>query len=147
MGLGFLVPAFLAGMVALAIPLLVHLRHRNKEKPYRFPSLMFLEQLPIRTSARQRITDWPLLLLRALAVALLVLAFARPVFTERNASATDTRTKAVVIALDRSLSMSHSAVWPAALDSARAIVRALGGRDRVGIVFFDDAAEIAAFDR
>ena len=143
MGLGFLVPAFLAGMVALAIPLLVHLRHRNKEKPYRFPSLMFLEQLPIRTSARQRVTDWPLLLLRALAVALLVLAFARPVFTERNASATDTRTKAVVIALDRSLSMSHSAVWPAALDSARAIVRALGGRDRVGIVFFDDAAEIA----
>ena len=75
MGIGFLVPAFLAGLAALAIPLLMHLRHRDKDRPYRFPSLMFLEQLPIRTSQRQRITDWPLLLLRALAVAALVFAF------------------------------------------------------------------------
>ncbi|MEQ1691489.1 MAG: BatA domain-containing protein [Gemmatimonas sp.] len=143
MGLGFLVPAFLVGLAALIVPVLVHLRHRDKERPYRFPSLMFLEQLPIRTARRQRVTDWPLLLLRALAIALLALAFARPVFTERSAAASDTRTRAVVVALDRSLSMSHSAVWPAALDSARAVVRALGARDRVGVVFFDDAAEIA----
>ena len=67
MGLGFLVPAFLAGLAALAIPIWMHLRHRDKDAPYKFPSLMFLEQLPIRTSQRQRITDWPLLLLRALA--------------------------------------------------------------------------------
>ncbi len=143
MGLGFLVPAFLAGLAALVIPLLVHLRHRDKDKPYRFPSLMFLEQLPIRTSQRQRVTDWPLLLLRALAVALLALAFARPVFTSRASAAGDTRARAVVIALDRSLSMGHTAIWPAALDSARAIVGGLGAKDRVGIVFFDDAAEVA----
>ena len=143
MGLGFLVPAFLAGLATLIVPLLVHLRHRDKERPYRFPSLMFLEQLPIRTARRQRVTDWPLLLLRALAVTLLVLAFSRPVLTQRNAAATDTRSKAVVVAIDRSLSMGHTAVWPAALDSARAVIRALGARDRVGIVFFDDAAEIA----
>ena len=141
--MGFLVPAFLAGLAALAIPLLIHLRHKDKDRPYRFPSLMFLEQLPIRTSQRQRVTDWPLLLLRALAVALLVLAFARPVFTERVAAASDTRTKAVVIAIDRSMSMSHTATWPAALDSARAVLRALSARDRAGVVFFDDAAEIA----
>ncbi len=143
MGLGFLVPAFLAGLAALVIPLLVHLRHRDKDRPYRFPSLMFLEQLPIRTSQRQRVTDWPLLLLRALAVALLALAFARPVFTSRTAAAGDTRARAVVIALDRSQSMGHTDIWPAALDSARAIVSALGARDRVGVVFFDDAAEVA----
>ena len=86
MGIGFLVPAFLAGLAALAIPLLMHLRHRDKDRPFRFPSLMFLEQLPIRTSQRQRITDWPLLLLRALAVAALVFAFARPVLTDRAAA-------------------------------------------------------------
>lgn len=143
MGLGFLVPAFLAGLATLIIPVLIHLRHKDKDRPYRFPSLMFLEQLPIRTSQRQRVTDWPLLLLRALAVALLVLAFSRPVLTKRVAATSDTRTKALVIAIDRSMSMSHSEVWPVALDSARAIMRALGPRDRVGIVFFDDAAEIA----
>lgn len=143
MGLGFLVPAFLAGLAALAIPILIHLRHRDKDRPYRFPSLMFLEQLPIRTAQRQRVTDWPLLMLRALAVALLALAFARPVLTSRTLAASDSRAKAVVIALDRSLSMGHAAVWPAALDSARATIRALGANDRVGIVLFDDAAELA----
>ncbi len=143
MGFGFLVPAFLAGLAALAIPLWMHLRHRDKDQPYKFPSLMFLEQLPIRTSQRQRITDWPLLLLRALAVALLVFAFARPVLTRQGIAGTDTRSKAVVILLDRSASMGHTSVWPAALDSARRIISALGARDRVGVVFFDDAAEVA----
>ena len=76
--MGFLVPAFLAGLAAIAVPIVLHLRHRDKDQPHRFPSLMFLERLPIRTAQRRRITDWPLLLLRALAIALLVLAFARP---------------------------------------------------------------------
>jgi len=143
MGIGFLFPAFLAGLAALAIPLFVHLRHKDKEKPYKFPSLMFLEQLPIRTSQRQRITDWPLLLLRALAVALLVFAFARPVFTKQSIISSDARAKAVVILLDRSMSMGHSSVWPAAIDSAKKIIAGLASRDRVGIVFFDDAAEVA----
>ena len=143
MGIGFLVPAFLAGLAALAIPLFVHLRHKDKEKPYKFPSLMFLGQLPIRTSQRQRITDWPLLLLRALAVALLVAAFARPVFTRQSIVSTDARAKAVVILLDRSMSMGYTSVWPAALDSAKQIIAKLSARDRVGIVFFDDAAEVA----
>ncbi len=143
MGIGFLVPAFLAGLAALAIPLFMHLRHRDKDRPYRFPSLMFLEQLPIRTSQRQRITDWPLLLLRALAVAMLVLAFARPVFNTQSVVGADTRTKAVIVLLDRSLSMGHTAVWPTAIDSAKRVIAGLGARDRVGVVFFDDAAEVA----
>ncbi|MFO0095001.1 MAG: BatA domain-containing protein, partial [Gemmatimonadaceae bacterium] len=122
MGLGFLVPAFLAGLVALAVPLLLHLRHRDRDQPQRFPSLMFLEQLPIRTERRQRITDWPLLLLRALALALLAFAFARPVLTNRTVLGGDTRSRAVVVLLDRSLSRGYEGVWPRALDSARAVI-------------------------
>ena len=142
MGIGFLVPAFLAGLAALAIPLLMHLRHRDKDRPFRFPSLMFLEQLPIRTSQRQRITDWPLLLLRALAVAALVFAFARPVLTDRAAAGGDTRRRAVVLVVDRSLSMGYEGVWPRALDSARAVVNALGTGDRLGVVAYDDVSEV-----
>ena len=142
MGFSLLVPAFLAGLAALVIPILVHLRHRDKDRPFRFPSLMFLEQLPIRTSSRQRITDWPLLLLRLLALAALALAFARPVFMQKKTTAADTRSKAMVILLDRSMSMGHTSVWPAAIDSARRIIASLGVRDRVGVVFFDDAAEV-----
>ncbi len=85
MPIGFLVPAFLAGLAALVVPLVLHLRHRERRKPRPFPSLMFLARLPIRTERQRRITDWPLLLLRALAVALLVFAFARPFLRRHHA--------------------------------------------------------------
>lgn len=141
--MGFLVPAFLAGLVALAVPLLMHLRDRNEETPTRFPSLMFLVRLPIRTSDRRRITDWPLLLLRALAVALLVAAFARPyVGRTLDASGAD-RARAVVLLMDRSASMSHGGTWEAARDSARALLDGLRGGDHVALILFDEEAEVA----
>lgn len=143
MNLGFLVPAFLAGLAALAIPIAMHLRQRDRSTPLRFPSLMFLEKIPIRTSERRRITDLPLLLLRALAVALLVLAFARPVLRRAAGANEAERSRAVVLLLDRSQSMGHAATWPAALDSARTVVDALGADDRVAVVLVDDGVEVA----
>ena len=141
--MNFLVPAFLAGLLALAVPIAMHLRHREKGTPVRFPSLMFLEQLSIRTSKRQRITDWPLLLLRALALALLVLAFARPFAGDADAEAAADAPSTKVLLLDRSMSMGHSESWAAAIDSARRIVREAGPEDRLALVFFDDEAEVA----
>ena len=141
--MGFLVPAFLAGLAAVVVPIVLHLRHRDKDTPHRFPSLMFVERLPIRTAQRRRITDWPLLLLRALAIILLVVAFARPLWWKPalvNASAPP---KTMVLVLDRSASMSHRAVWTAAQDSVRHIVQSLGAEDRAALVLFDDQAEVA----
>lgn len=142
MGIGFLVPALLAGLGALLLPVLLHLRHKDRDRPLRFPSLMFLEKLPIRTERRQRISDWPLLLLRALLLTLLVLAFARPVLTNRTTAAGDTRTRAVVVLLDRSLSMGYTGVWPRAVDSAKAVIQRLEAGDRVAVVAYDDAADV-----
>ena len=143
MGLGFLVPAFLAGLAALMVPIYIHLRHREWEKPHRFPSLMFLRKIPIRTARRRRITDWLLLTLRALAVSLLVLAFARPFFRQDPGAIAAARSRAVVVLLDRSLSMGHRDVWPRAVDSANAVVRSLGPADRVAVIRFDEQAEVA----
>jgi hypothetical protein len=142
MGLGLLVPAFLVGLSALLVPIILHLRHRDKDRPQKFPSLMFLEQLPIRTAERRRITDWPLLLLRALALALLVLAFARPVFSRQAVAERASRSRAVVVMLDRSMSMGHRDVWLAAVDSARHVIMSLGSGDKVALVLFDDEADI-----
>lgn len=143
MPLGFLVPAFLAGLAALAIPVLMHLRQREQQRPLRFPSLMFLQRIPIRTAHRRRVTDWPLLLLRAAAVALAVLAFARPVVDRAGAAAAAMGVRTVVLAVDQSMSMGHTTVWAAALDSARAVINGLGQDDRVAIVLFDEEATIA----
>lgn len=57
MGPAFLVPAFLAGVAALAVPIVLHLRDREEGRSIRFPSLMFLERLPIHTARWQRITE------------------------------------------------------------------------------------------
>lgn len=143
MGLGFLVPAFLAGLAALGIPLWMHLRDRNESSPTRFPSLMFLTRLPIRSADRQRVTDWPLLALRALIVAVLVVAFARPYAGEPAAVVMSDRARAVVLVLDRSLSMGHGGTWNAARDSARAVLASLGADDQVAVILFDEEAALA----
>jgi hypothetical protein len=142
MGLGFLVPAFLAGLAALAVPIILHLRHRERERPHRFPSLMFLRRIPIRTARRRRITDWLLLSLRALALTLLIAAFARPFFAKQETVVAIRQARSLVVLLDRSLSMGHRAVWSAALDSARVAVNAAAPGDRVAVVLFDEEAEV-----
>ncbi|MDB4883328.1 MAG: putative rane protein [Gemmatimonadetes bacterium] len=141
--MGFLVPAFLAGLAAIIVPVVLHLRHRDRDTPHRFPSLMFIERLPIRTAQRRRITDWPLLLLRALAITLLVLAFARPLWSRPHALGASAPERTVVVLLDRSMSMGHRGVWPAALDSARRVISGLAPTDRVALILFDDHADVA----
>lgn len=139
--MNFLVPAFLAGLAALVVPLVLHLRHRDRDRPQRFPSLMFLEQITIRTEQRQRVSDWPLLLLRLLLLTLLVFAFSRPLFRARGAAGTDSRSRAVVLLLDRSQSMGYEGTWARALDSVRAVVGRLDAGDRIAVVTYDDQAE------
>jgi len=141
--MGFLVPAFLAGLAAVIVPIVLHLRHRDKDTPHRFPSLMFVERLPIRTAQRRRITDWPLLLLRALAIVLLVLAFSRPLWSRPGITHAAVGDRTMIVLLDRSMSMGHRGVWTAAVDAARSAIAGLAATDRVALVVFDDEAEIA----
>lgn len=144
MPLQFLVPAFLLGLAALVIPILVHLTRRQKAKVMEFPSLMFLEQVPFRAESRRKIHHWLLLLLRALAVALLVAAFARPFFDDEElAGVAASGPREVVVLLDRSYSMGLGDRWGQALDAARGVVRDLGPLDRASLVCFARNASVA----
>jgi hypothetical protein len=142
MGLGFLVPAFLLGLAALAVPVIVHLRHRQQRVPVRFPSLMFLARVTHRTTERRQLTNRLLLLLRALAVSALVFAFARPFFERDPSRLAAERRRAMVILLDRSMSMGFAGVWDRALDSVRAALGGLGPGDQAAIIGFDETATI-----
>lgn len=145
MGLGWLVPALLAGLAAIVVPILVHLRQRERRDPIAFPSLMFLRRIPSRTAERRRITHPLLLLLRAIAVAALVAAFARPFWRQADPSpaAGDVR-RTLIVAVDRSLSMGYRGVWERARDSIDAALGTLGSGDHAALIAFDDAAEILA---
>ncbi|MDX1495543.1 MAG: BatA domain-containing protein, partial [Longimicrobiales bacterium] len=78
MSLAFLVPLFLLGIAGIVVPIVVHLTRRQRRNVVHFPSLMFLQKIPYQEQRRRRIQHWFLLSLRALALALLAVAFARP---------------------------------------------------------------------
>lgn len=78
MNLAFLVPAALAALTALLLPLLIHLARRSEQRPTPFAALRWLRQKP-KPRHRIRFDEWPLLLVRLLLLVLLALLLARPV--------------------------------------------------------------------
>lgn len=144
MPLSFLVPLFLAGVGAVAIPIVLHLTRKQRARVIDFPSILFLEQVPFQEKSRRRIQHWFLLLLRALAVVLLALAFARPFFRgAAEGTAAGDGPREVVILLDRSWSMEYQGRWERAKEEAREIIRGLGPSDRGSLVLFAGHAVLA----
>ncbi|MCA1649571.1 MAG: BatA and WFA domain-containing protein, partial [Acidobacteria bacterium] len=142
--MAFLTPLFLAGLAALAIPVLVHLIQRERRNVVEFPSLMFLRRIPYQSVQRRRIRHWVLLLMRLAALALIVAAFARP-FLRRGdvGAAAAAGAREVVLLVDRSYSMGYADRWQRALAAARQAINGLGGADRASIVLFSSNAEVA----
>lgn len=141
--MGFLAPAFLAGLIAIAVPILVHLTHRERREVVVFPSLMFLQKIPYKSVRRQRLRHLLLLAMRCLALLLLVIAFARPLFGRRaGAVATDRGARELVILLDQSYSMEYGDRWERAVDAAQAAVGDLMPDDRATIIGFGERASM-----
>ena len=63
---------------AIALPILFHLFFRLRRQIREFPSLMFFLRIDPRLSAKRKIHEWLILLLRCLFLALLILALGRP---------------------------------------------------------------------
>jgi hypothetical protein len=140
--MALLAPLFLVGLLALAVPVLVHLTHRQRREPVAFPSLMFLRRIEFKTTRRQRLRDRLLFALRAIALALLALAFARPFLRARDAAPAEGRAgRDVVILLDHSFSMGYGDRWARARAAALRTIDGLGAADRATVVRFAARAE------
>jgi hypothetical protein len=141
--MSFLAPLFFVGLAAVAVPIFVHLIQRERRNVIEFPSLMFVQRVPFQSVERRRIHNWPLLLLRLGAMALLIAAFARPFFNVDpvSAAAAATGAREVVILLDRSASLGYGDHWERAQREARRVVSGLGGGDRATLVLFDQSPE------
>jgi hypothetical protein len=145
MGLSWINPLYLSGLLLLVLPVLIHLVQKQHRQGARFPSLMFLKQIPQREKRRLEIRHWLLLLLRCLLLALIVLAFARPFFDSGSAAAgLEPGRQDSIIVLDRSYSMRIADHWPQALESAMQLVDEKSARDRIGVILFDEEAEVAS---
>src|SRR5947208_17096895 len=110
--MNFLAPAFLAGLAAVAVPVIIHLINRERKVVVEFPSLMFLQRIPYRSVRRQKLRHLLLLALRCLALAIVVAAFARPFFRRTSvANAAGVGAREVVVLLDRTYSMGFADRW------------------------------------
>src|SRR5437588_6666529 len=78
MPLSILYPLALLGAIALAAPLWLHLRRRTETNLLKFSTLRFLDDQPQPRRSPLRLRDVLLLALRALALLLLIAAFAWP---------------------------------------------------------------------
>jgi hypothetical protein len=141
--MNFIAPLFFVALAGLAIPVLIHLIQREKKQIIRFPSLMFVQRVPYRSIQRRRIHNWLLLLVRLTALALIVLAFARPFFERQDVPTAGTGAREVVVLLDQSYSIGYGGRWERARAAAYDAVNGLGASDRGSVVLFSSGAEIA----
>jgi Aerotolerance regulator N-terminal len=74
--ISFTLPWALSGLVAAALPLVLHLMQRHEPPEVTFPAVRYLEDATRRRSRRLRIRNWVLLVVRTLLVVFVVLAAA-----------------------------------------------------------------------
>ncbi len=136
--MSLLAPFFLLGALAIAAPVFFHLIRRTTREKIPFSSLLFLRPDPPRLTQRSRIEHWLLLLLRATALALLALAFARPfirsVFPETDSAGSGRR---MILLVDQSASMQRDGLQAAALEKARDFIHSTKPGDQLALWTFD----------
>ncbi|MCH9723273.1 MAG: BatA domain-containing protein [Planctomycetes bacterium] len=135
--MSFLTPLYLFGIIAVGLPILLHLvRHQPKNVIF-FSSLRFLEHNPPQTNRKNKIQNWLLLLLRAAAVMLLVAAFARPFFKNTNLELTAaSTTRQTIILIDTSSSMQRGTLWNEAVQKANELIQQ-AKQNQIAIYTFD----------
>jgi hypothetical protein len=133
-----LAPLYIAGALAIGLPILFHLIRRTPQGRQPFSSLMFLQPSPPRLTRRSRLSNLWLLLLRALALALLAFAFARPFLPgSGDLSVTEARGRRIAVVVDTSASMRRADLWKQATDHAEQALKDAGPADELGLFFFD----------
>jgi hypothetical protein len=138
----FLAPLFFAALAGLAIPVLLHLTQREKKQIVRFPSLMFVRRIPYQSVRRRKIQHWFLLMVRMAALAMIILAFARPLLDSGSIPTGGANAREVVILVDTSYSMGFGDRWTQAQAAARDQIAGLTASDRGSVVLFGSGADI-----
>lgn len=102
--MSFLQPQFLYGLMALSIPVIIHLFNFRQTKRVYFSNSKFLQQVKESKSARQRLKHLLILASRLLFLLFLIIAFAQPFIPSKEL---ETQQGLVYIYLDNSLSMGN----------------------------------------
>ena len=133
----FLNGALLAGALALAIPIIIHLFHKSRFKVVRWGAMHLLEMV-IRTNQRRvKLEQWILLAIRCAIPVLLALAMARPIWKGASRLLGDARSSTIVL-LDNSYSMDATRAgtvnFALAKDNVQQIIAGMQSKSEVHVV-------------
>ena len=105
----FLFPSFLLGLLAVSVPIIIHLFNFRRTKKVFFTNVAFLKAVETETSSFRRIKQWLILASRILFLLFLALAFAQPFLPAKNATKNQSSGLGVSsLYLDNSLSMQNT---------------------------------------
>lgn len=116
--MNFLYPGFLFSLLAVAIPILIHLFNFRKFKKVYFSNVSFLKAVTVQHSSREKLRNLLILACRILAIIFLVLAFARPYWSS-GSSGSPENGNLVNIYIDNSYSMEAVNKEGSLLDEAK----------------------------
>lgn len=135
----FLFPGFLAALAVLSVPIIIHLFYFRRFKRVYFTNVRFLKEVKEETSNRQKLRNLLVLLMRCLAIAAMVLAFAQPFIP--LSSEVKKGERAVSLYIDNSFSMNalskEAPLLELAKQRARDIVSAYSVEDRFQVLTND----------
>lgn len=120
----FLAPAFLAGLLAIALPLWLHRVARANPTRHPFASAMLLEASETQRTAKRTLRYWLLLAARIALLIALALAFAGPLVSPRAVPVLNPDARLHAVVLDTSLSMQYGKHWQQAIEQAEKILDA-----------------------
>lgn len=112
-----------AGLIAAAGPVIIHLLNRRRYQVVQWAAMDFLREALQRNRRILTLRDLLLLALRTLAVLLVGLALARPFFSSSDQVYDGSKPLHAVLVIDNSLSMGYESVHGTLLDQARARAR------------------------
>ncbi|HEY5924635.1 MAG TPA: BatA domain-containing protein [Kofleriaceae bacterium] len=137
--MGFLAPLMLAGILAIAVPIAIHLIGRRRARVVKFAALDFLMATKRKTAKRLQLRERLLLLVRALVCIAIAIALAKP-FTscERKGPLVTRGPQAAVLVVDDSFASGYLVddkpwLYKVAEESRR-IMTSLGPEAEVAIV-------------
>ncbi len=116
--MNFVFPGFLFALLAISIPIIIHLFRFRRFRTVYFPNIAFLQQLSEASDRESRLKQLLVLLARILAIACLVMAFARP-YIPADDDDISPEGNAVSVYIDNSFSMNAMSDQGRSLDVAR----------------------------
>lgn len=141
----FAAPWMLLGLLAIAVPIAVHLINRRRAQRVRFPAMQLLLQSQQRVARGLKLKQWLLLALRVALFALLPLAMAQPLAQCSGGAGAaggggDRLPASVAIVVDDSASVavagdSDDPGWLRAVDAADEALDEARSWDRLALVF------------